>query len=506
MHKQIILQSIFSFLIGSLLIACSSNTNNNKSYKELYKIRVNTKFGIMDERGSIIAEPQYDDAGLVSFDMIRVESEGKNWFLDSNGGLLPLPNGIQDVNPFYGEFAVYENNRDKVGLINRDGEIVVEAIYKEIAVDVYNNKTNGYIVKDTLGKEGYIDVNGILVQPCIYEYLGRCRDDRICFKLNGKSGYLNHLGNVVIEPIYEYVYSFSNGLGVVKKDGISMVIDPNGNKIDEIAYDNILTGFRDNRAFISSNDTIWLIDNHGKKIKALDADSVFGFVDGFARFIKDGKNGVVGSSGNICIPAVYDSLDITASGLFVVSYDNKLGVIDTLNNYVLRAKNENCFYWLNDRLSLIVSYEENPNGYGMFCYYDKKGNLVWRDIVDELTYWPEDITKEDIVSFIDSKKSRLDPIEGIYYVNIEANVTENGHTTQSKSKSTFMAILQGDDAYYALLLDELPEQRYWRKKFVKIGDLNNYAVIDNGDGDWAEDGKIILEDPNHFEFTLRSLH
>lgn len=43
------------------------------------------------------------------------------------------------------------------------------------------------------------------------------------------------------------------------------------------------------------------------------------------------------------------------------------------------------------------------------------------------------------------------------------------------------------------------------KKFVHIGESNAYAVVNKDkESTWSEDGKLILEDPYHFEITLRT--
>ena len=121
--------------------------------------------------------------------------------------------------------------------------------------------------------------------------------------------------------------------------------------------------------------------------------------------------------------------------------------------------------------------------------------------------WPDKPTKEDFVRYFDSKLPDLDPIEGIYYVtfNRMAVNRENDHASSNGSESKFYAVIrtQGTDEFVACKIDENDPWRYWVKKFVQIGESNAYAIVKNGESSWAEDGKMILEDPYKFEITLR---
>lgn len=57
----------------------------------------------------------------------------------------------------------------------------------------------------------------------------------------------------------------------------------------------------------------------------------------------------------------------------------------------------------------------------------------------------------------------------------------------------------------AYVIDKDKPYYMWVKKFVQIGESNAYAVVNREEkATWSEDGKLILEDPSHFEIALRT--
>ena len=124
--------------------------------------------------------------------------------------------------------------------------------------------------------------------------------------------------------------------------------------------------------------------------------------------------------------------------------------------------------------------------------------------------WPAVPSKEDYIAYFDSKLSELDPIEGIYYVSFNKMAVdrENDHASSNGSNSKFYAIRRSEtnkDEFLAYVIDKDKPYYTWVKKFVQIGESNAYAVVNNDEkSTWSEDGKLVLDDPSHFEITLRT--
>ena len=489
----------FCIFMASCSIKSNTNTSNSES-GELYRIDVGGKYGFIDERGNIIIEPQYDIAGLYFSDSLCFAKCGEHiGFINPNGEFVTeLSTDISCAFPFVNGLAICMSLDGKMGVINKNGSYILPNIYEYIGWD----NALGLIVEDTLGKKGYANRNGEIIISCKYDKVYGFSEGLAVISVNNKWGYMDTLGNWAIDAIYDDARSFGNGLARVKKDERWMFIDCSGNIVEYLKYDTILSGFSDNRAFVMEGDDILLINRNGKKIKKVDADSVFSFREGYATFKQNGMFGKIDTLGNIVIPAKYNKLYDFEEGVAQFELNGKNGVIDTTGKVLIEAvHNMNAGKWSD--LSLLYGLDSIRGDYPI-TYYDRNGNVIWKDMPGNKFVWPKVPTKEDYVAYFDSKLSELDPIEGVYYVtfNRMAVDRENDHTSSNGSTSKFYAVVRtpNTDEFVAYTVES---PGHWVKKFVQIGESNAYAVVNEGESSWAEDGKVILEDPYKFEVTLR---
>ena len=504
-------RSIFTLLIAFMyiiMVSCTSQNNNEQSLGcELYRIQVGDKYGFMDEYGNIIIEAQYDEAHSFFKGNLCCAVIGEREGLINRDGefVVEFNSDINWVYPFTKGLARCNTLDRKFGVLDKNGAFILPAIYKDIT---RGYEDQGFIIEDTLGKKGYVNCKGEFIIPCKYDKVYGFCEDLAIVAINNKWGYMDTLGNWAIDTIYDEARIFGNGLARVKKDGKWMFINHKGNTVESLRYDSILTGFANNRAFVMLNDKILLIDNKGKTIKQIEADFVTNYKEGFATFGKEGKFGKLDTLGNIVIPAIYDELNNFEEGFARFELNNKYGIIDSTGNVVVLAEhNDNAGKFKG--LSLLYGRDYNQGNYRM-TYYDKEGNVIWKDMPGNKFLWPAEPTKEDYIAFFDSKLSELDPIEGVYYVtfNDVAVDRDNDHVSSNGTYSRFYAVIRNrdnSDEFYAYVIDKDKPFHRWVKKFVQIGESNTYAIVNREkESTWSEDGKLILEDPYNFEVTLRT--
>ena len=505
------LKNLFHFfsvsVICAIFIGCTSTDKEELiESKELYRIQVGGKCGFINERGKLVIEPQFDKAYWVFGDSICYAEIGERKGLINTDGefVTELDKSIFWIYQFNNGVATFTIDTGKEGIINKSGEIILPAIYKSIIKD----DDNGFIIEDTLGNYGYVSVQGDFIVPCKYNAVSGFNEGLMVVVTNQKYGYVDSTGVWVIDSIYDDARAFEDGLARVKTNDKWRFIDKSGKVVEKLTYDDILTGFSSNRAFVKIGKTIVMINKDGDKIATIDADSIYGFHDGYSTFQKNGRYGIIDSTGAVVIHTKFEKLSQSYNGLFIFDKHKKKGVVDIKGKVIVEPIHENIF--IEDDLCLIICIDDNGE---KGIYYDRKGNLIWKDMQGNKFSWPDKPTKEDFVRYFDSKLPDLDPIEGIYYVtfNRMAVNRENDHASSNGSESKFYAVIrtQGTDEFLAYLIDENTPWGYWVKKFVQIGESNAYAVVKSGvvveneKSSWAEDGKMILEDPYKFEITLR---
>ena len=84
---------------------------------------------------------------------------------------------------------------------------------------------------------GAVDVNGTIIIPFEYDYLGPVSEGLINFQKDKKSGFLDKTNKIIIAAMYDNFAGFSDGLAAVKTipDGKYGFIDKNNNMYDTIA-------------------------------------------------------------------------------------------------------------------------------------------------------------------------------------------------------------------------------------------------------------------------------
>ena len=123
--------------------------------------------------------------------------DGVGYFVDSEGRFL-FKKQFEEVSKFTEGLACVEQN-GKIGFINTQGEVGVPCIY-DWTVGWFSE---GLASVEQNGKRGYINTQGEVVVPCIYDEAGSFFEGLTRVKQNDKYGFINTQGEVVIPCIYD---------------------------------------------------------------------------------------------------------------------------------------------------------------------------------------------------------------------------------------------------------------------------------------------------------------
>lgn len=504
MKSRLFYQMLISLILCLLTISCSSNrvseTNNSD---HLYRIYVGGKYGFINEKGQIAIDPQFDMAYFFfSNGLCFAALDEMKGLINQNGEFVVELNNVSWVYSFHdGQAVFYDNSWTYQGVLDTSGNIIIPSIYKDITRD-----SLGYIIEDTLGNMGLLDKKGKQILSCQFDAVNPSFEGLFVVATSNHCGYVDAHGEWVIDTIYDDARGFGDGIARVKKDGEWFFIDHTGQVVERLSsYNNILTGFHDNHAFIEESGDIWLINTNGKKASKIDADSVFSFSEGLASFKKDGKFGKIDTTGKVIVQPNYDRLYATVNGMSKFSENGKYGLIDKDGQIIVQPT-----HTANaDFGDTIILFGQDSIAW-LITYYDRNGNVIWKDSPSGQFVWPENPTKEDYEAYFDSKISELDPIEGIYYATINSIYQSRKNPDiigTNGTEACFYAIIRKPKTndYYADIVEK-PGYRWW-KKFIRLGETNTYAIT-NVDTNFTsiDDGKLVLDNPNEFEIQLGTGH
>ena len=502
MKARLFIYNLLFMTFCVMTSSCSSKSEvytDNAESQELYRIQVGGKCGFINELGKLAIEPQFDWAYWCFSDGVCYAENGERKGLINTDGefILDLDNSIYRVRGFQNGVAVFLDNELKEGLIKESGEIFIPASFQEIIMD----DNIGFIVKDTLGRFGYVNHHGQLIAPFQYGDILGINEGVMAVKMNDKYGYIDTTGAWVIDAVFDEARGFGNNLARVKVGEKWQFIDHDGRVVDRFNYDDILTGFSCNRAFVRNGNAVELIDTNGNRIAVIEADSVYGFNEGYATFKKNGKFGKLDTIGNVVIQPIFEHLFITTNGMSVFEKNGKQGLIDNAGNIIVDAIHEKCF----DNRDLLAFEDDN---WERGTYYNREGNLVWKDINNGYTL-PDKPTKDNWKLFFDARLADLDPIEGLYYVeyiDTYQNRTNPSIAGSNGGGAMFHAITKdfNTNSFVVYAVEDKPNM-VWKKKFVKIGDSNKYAIMDldtTSSSKYADNSSVVIENPYEFKFQL----
>lgn len=299
----------------------------------------------------------------------------------------------------YSYYTAYENG--KFGVINNDGETVIEPAYDEMiaipnnsrpifictydvndsdgtyktkainekneeiltgydkieAIDNSDSKQNVWYEDNVLrvsrnGKYGIINFEGQEVLPCEYDEITALKGvtSNFLVKKDGKLGLVNEKGQTIINTEYKNILTLKEGYKseyvIVNAENKYGVISTSGTILIEPTYEGVKY-LGSSSLFAVKQDNTWkLMDTEEKKI-IIDGgykDIVEAKSENIVVVNNDGKYGVVSKENEEKIKPQYEDLKYAFSIYYIAKKDGKYGVINLENEEVIKFEYQNMVY------------------------------------------------------------------------------------------------------------------------------------------------------------------
>ena len=314
------------------------------------------------------------------------------------------------LNKEYDYFAVY--SADKWGVINQDGEYVINPSYQEMIVipdktkDVFIctydvddttgtyktkalNKNNEEIFtqyeqilpienfdenenlwyeQDVLkvmqnGKYGLINLNGKQILPCEYDNITVIQgiENSLIIEKNGQKGLCNDSGSVLIEPQYTEIKNlgetYKDGYITVNSEGKYGVISATKQQILENKFDEIKQTYLGSNYLVIEGGKEKLVNSSGETLIENGFDDIKSNTTRGVIFVLNNLYGEMSTSGEILIEAKYQDLKQVKEGIYIAKQNDKYGIIDESIQEKLPFSYTGITY--NDKANLFIAEVEN---------------------------------------------------------------------------------------------------------------------------------------------------
>jgi hypothetical protein len=299
---------------GKVIITAIYDNARTYSDDGLARVSKDGKWGYVDFEGNEVIALKFDSVDPMKNGLARIKQEGKWGWIDKTGKVI-IEAKYDSTSIFENGFAIvnsggaYDSQGVFVGgkwwMILTTGENISEK-YDELYLIPGQNLIPISINK----KYGMLDSSGKVVVPIVYEmfsyscsngFIGSFVNGFLGVKKDGFWGYIDENGKIIIPTIYDEVHEFKDGYAAVGKGGTIL---------DSLLIELNLSS---NNNF--KNSKYGFIDKTGKTVIPFDRDGVYwacnhdaGFYGGLAAVFSDGKYGFIDKTGKVVIPFIFDSI------------------------------------------------------------------------------------------------------------------------------------------------------------------------------------------------------
>ena len=196
---------------------------------ELKIERQGDKAGFVDERGQFKIKPVFDDALPFSDGMAAVKIAEKWGFVNTEGKLV-IETKFENAYYFTEGVAIAELKGLGPVLIDKSGQVLASDLKSTSSI------YEGRVPVERNDKNGYLDLQGKVVIPIVYDGGLRFSEGLAAVEKDDKWGYIDRDGRLVIPFKYDTAWFFGNGLAAVTIGKQSGFINKSGEFVFELPF------------------------------------------------------------------------------------------------------------------------------------------------------------------------------------------------------------------------------------------------------------------------------
>lgn len=332
-----------------------------------YFIRINTRNPLLykEEIVNVVGDSVFyakkedfvsklTDTQLNSMLFVRKQQNKVQWVEELYSGLC-ISNEYDKIGTFQDGMCVVWKNK-LCGFINKRGEEVIPCKYEDFGL------TRGGLSTVKLNnKWGAVDSRGEFKIPLQYDFCGSRKNDDFWdvskggvwkwdiddfYYVGGKWGLCDRNGKEIVACMFADTVRVDNGFFIGRKERLGSgvtVIKPNGDYLfSDITFEELRLVSEDASLFRIQKDGKWgIIESSGRFVCSPKFDSVDDFTDDLCLVKMNDKWGIVNKSGSFAQPCIFDKIERdTSTGRYIVQMNKQYGALDTKANMVLQCQYE----------------------------------------------------------------------------------------------------------------------------------------------------------------------
>ena len=367
------LKKVFGTIITIAVIIMIIITINKILSKEAEKINIekityfsaytNGKWGVINNKGETIINTEYNE-------MITIPNPEKAVFVC-----------IYDVNEETGEY--------KTKILNEKQENLFTEYDTVETIENFDSKQNIWYEKNTLrvsknGKYGLIDLEGKKLLGCEYDSITALKsvEENLLVRKDNKVGIVNNVGQIIVPVEYKDVRilkeGYKNEYIIVDENDNQGIISTSSTIIVAPTYKEIKY-INSNEIYAAKIEDKWnLVNKKGEIINNSFDD--YTYVKGdYVIVQKDGKYGIITTSGEVKIEPMYEELNYAFSVYYIAKLNSKYGIINTDNVSSIGFEYLNMTYWADKDIIIADKTETETSIFDNNLTEKLKGIFVFEE-------------------------------------------------------------------------------------------------------------------------------
>lgn len=375
-----------------------------------------------------------------------------------------FPNGFERVDwseeiVNFPKYYIFEE-QGKQGLLNAQGQIVVEPLYDKI-----NWAGKDHVIVKNGSKIGWTDLQGQEIVPPEYDSIKTISPELFYVKNGRKSGIINRNNQVIIPVEYKSAGLYDKYFIVSNNKDKVGVFDLSGHEVLPCLYKEVHYDAK-NTVFLVKNDkTYSYLSEVGTPINSVQYKSAVPFSDGLAAVCEKDVFGYIDINGKYVIEPQYKFADHFRNGkAYVINKDNTASFIDTSGNEVASAPLGRIEYAKNDG-NYIMHIDKT------YALVDSNGSIL--NTVEGNEIFADNnggyrVVKKDKYTFLDENFKVLNTVEADQCQPLDNGLFEIIRIKSGFSLGGFLssAVAFGLGGYIS------PQDGNWMRSTAKRGYLN----------------------------------
>lgn len=410
-----------------------------------------------------------------------INQDGDEVIQPSYQEMIVIPNKEKDV--FICTYDVDENSGTyKTKAINEKNEEILTEYDQIEPIENIDKNNNVWYEKNILkveksGKYGLIDLTGKEVLPLEYDEISGLdgQENSIIIKKDGKLGLVNDNGNIIIEANYKDIKilgeTYKEGYITVDENEKYGVVSATKKQILENNYDEISSVYLKEYYLVKENGKQKVINSKGETILDKGFDELKSATTNGFIFVKNNLYGEINTSGEVTLEAKYQDLKEIKDSTYIAKLDNKYGIIDNIGNVQVELKYTGMTY--NEKADLI--FAENADY--QTSIIDNNYQVKATGILSEVN------TEDEYIRMRINNDYKYYSLKGEETSNI--NVLKNNTIFLSKEDGKYGYVDKKGKPVTEYIYDDATEQNEY-----------GYAAVKK-DGKWGSINKMEKKLQNH---------